>query len=321
MEGYSTACKLLITNRYMTNNSEENKEDPKVVAAFDPRIAELTAVVETTKNIVATDLEDPTQLATVKENRIVLKKARVRIEKAGLAARDEANKFSKAVIAYEKKLVAVIEPEEDRLAAIEEEAEKLTFRKEQLEKLPLRKERMIKSDLSFFNHKTDEELLELDAVAFETYFNELGATKVQYDADQEDMKRQEAFKITEAENAKVKAEQEAKAKELAMKEAAILEERRKLDHEKEVEQAKKDTEERMKKEQEEKSAADKKASDDKEAMEIAAKKAADTKLAKDKEYQSFLKDIGMTRANSTDFHKEETTTEIVVYKKVGVFKK
>lgn len=296
-------------------------DDPKVVEKFDPNIAELTAIVEATKDLTATDLEDKTQLALVKEKRIELKKTRVKIEKAGLAARDEANKFSKAVIAYEKKLVGIIEPEEDRLAAIEEEAEKIAFRKEQLEKLPARKERMVKNGLAFFCQKTDEELLELDATAFETFYNELGALKVQYDADQEEMKRQEALKITEAENARVKAEQDAKQKELDEKEAKLKADRDALEHEKEVkaaaEKAAADTEARLKKEAEDKIAADKLAAE-KAAEE---KKAADVKLAKQKKYQDFLKSIGMTKTNVAEFHKVETESEIVIYKKVGSFKK
>jgi colicin import membrane protein len=296
-------------------------DDPKVVEKFDPNIAELTAIVEATKNLTATDLEDKTQLALVKEKRIELKKTRVKIEKAGLAARDEANKFSKAVIAYEKKLVGIIEPEEDRLAAIEEEAEKIAFRKEQLEKLPARKERMVKNGLAFFCQKTDEELLELDAVAFEAFYNELGALKVQYDADQERMKREEAEKLLAEENAKKKAEQDAKEAELKAREDAVKAEEQRIAHEKEVEQAKKDTEARLKKEAEEKAAADKAAADKKAADEAAAKKAADAKLAKDKEYQAFLKGLGMTKTNVAEFHKIETATEIVVYKKIGSFKK
>lgn len=299
----------------------ENQDDPKVIEKFDPNIAELMAMVETTKNLTATDLEDKGQLAIVKENRIVLKKARVKIEKAGKAAREDAVKFQRDVLAYEKKLIAVIEPEEDRLAAIEEEAEKLAIRKERIEKMPARLERIEKAGLSFFHDKTEEEMLELDANAFEAYFNELGARKVQYDKDQEEIKRQEAAKILEEENAKKKAEQDAKDKELAEREAKIKEEEQRIAHEKEVEQAKKDTEERLKKEAEEKRIADEKAAKEKAEKEAAEKKAADAKLAKDKEYQAFLKGLGMTKTNTAEFHKVETDKEIIVYKKVGTFKK
>ncbi|WP_244098509.1 hypothetical protein [Burkholderia gladioli] len=61
---------------------------------------------------------------------MALRTARVDIEKAGKAARDDANAYSKAVIAEEKRLVAITEPEEKRLLALrqawddEREAEK-----------------------------------------------------------------------------------------------------------------------------------------------------------------------------------------------------
>lgn len=47
-----------------------------------------------------------------------LKNARVSIEKAGKAAREDATSFSKAVIAEEKRLIGITEAEENRLQAI-----------------------------------------------------------------------------------------------------------------------------------------------------------------------------------------------------------
>ncbi|WP_369053447.1 hypothetical protein [Burkholderia gladioli] len=52
---------------------------------------------------------------------MTLRTARTDIEKSGKAARDDANAFSKAVIAEEKRLVAITEPEEKRLLALREE--------------------------------------------------------------------------------------------------------------------------------------------------------------------------------------------------------
>lgn len=51
--------------------------------------------------------------------RMVLKNARLEIEKRGKAARADARAFGDAVIAEEKRLIALIEPEEARLAAIQ----------------------------------------------------------------------------------------------------------------------------------------------------------------------------------------------------------
>lgn len=52
---------------------------------------------------------------------MVLANARVSITKAGKAARDDANAFSKAVIAEEKRLIEIIEPEEARLRGLRDE--------------------------------------------------------------------------------------------------------------------------------------------------------------------------------------------------------
>jgi hypothetical protein len=53
--------------------------------------------------------------------RMVLKKTRVEIERHGKAARDDATAFSKAVIAEERRLIAIIEPEESRLQALQDD--------------------------------------------------------------------------------------------------------------------------------------------------------------------------------------------------------
>ncbi|MFM2253768.1 MAG: hypothetical protein RJB68_2105, partial [Pseudomonadota bacterium] len=47
-----------------------------------------------------------------------LKRTRTAIQATGKAARDDATKFSKAVIAEENRLIAIIEPEETRLLAL-----------------------------------------------------------------------------------------------------------------------------------------------------------------------------------------------------------
>lgn len=52
---------------------------------------------------------------------MVLANARISITKAGKEARDDATKFSKAVIEEEKRLIAIIEPEESRLRGMRDE--------------------------------------------------------------------------------------------------------------------------------------------------------------------------------------------------------
>lgn len=53
--------------------------------------------------------------------RMSLKNTRIAIQKAGKDAREDAQAFSKAVIAEEKRLITLIEPEEGRLQSLQEE--------------------------------------------------------------------------------------------------------------------------------------------------------------------------------------------------------
>lgn len=65
-----------------------------------------------------TEIKDDTDYQLVKRAHLELGGVRVVIEKAGKAARDDANAFAKAVIAEQKRLVGYIQPEEDRLKAL-----------------------------------------------------------------------------------------------------------------------------------------------------------------------------------------------------------
>ncbi|MGG2041176.1 hypothetical protein [Burkholderia gladioli] len=77
---------------------------------------------------------------------MALRTARTDIEKAGKVARDDANAFSKAVIAEANRLVAITEPEEKRLLALrqawddEREAEKEAKRQAEARRVALIRE-------------------------------------------------------------------------------------------------------------------------------------------------------------------------------------
>lgn len=77
-----------------------------------------------------TEINSTADYELVKRSALVLRDARVDLQKIGKAARDDANAFSKAIIAEEAHLVGIISPEENRLKAIrkaadDKEAEKL----------------------------------------------------------------------------------------------------------------------------------------------------------------------------------------------------
>ena len=74
---------------------------------------QLRAMLADTADI--TEVKDKDSRTLVHNAAMKLKNARVAIEKTGKTARDDANAFSKAVIAEEKRLTAIISDEEDRL--------------------------------------------------------------------------------------------------------------------------------------------------------------------------------------------------------------
>lgn len=103
---------------------------------FTETLDRLRALAGESATIVRVDTAD--NLHAAKAAKAKLQSTRVKIEKVGKAARDDANKFSKAVIAKERELISVIRPEEDRLQELieaerlrQEEAERAAREAEQ----------------------------------------------------------------------------------------------------------------------------------------------------------------------------------------------
>lgn len=91
-------------------------ERAKQVMKVEATRLELTALAGRFTNIKAITNDDG--LAEAKAALRVLVSTRTTIEKVGKAARDDANKFGKAVIAEERGLIDLIKPEEDRIGAL-----------------------------------------------------------------------------------------------------------------------------------------------------------------------------------------------------------
>lgn len=83
---------------------------------FSTTREQLKALAATSTSLVKVDTDD--NLAAAKAAKAKLQSTRVAIEKTGKAARDDANKFGKAVIAKERELIGLISPEEERLQAL-----------------------------------------------------------------------------------------------------------------------------------------------------------------------------------------------------------
>ena len=79
---------------------------------------ELMIMAQSSKAIVA--ITNPASYQECHAARMALKNERIAIAKQGKEARDDATKFSKAVIAEEARLIGLIEPEETRLQAIQD---------------------------------------------------------------------------------------------------------------------------------------------------------------------------------------------------------
>lgn len=83
-------------------------------AEHETKLVELAAIARTITVIVNAD-----GAKQCHATRMMLKNTRVGIEKAGKGAREDAQAFSKAVIAEEKRLVAIIATEEERLEQLQ----------------------------------------------------------------------------------------------------------------------------------------------------------------------------------------------------------
>lgn len=317
-----------------------NKFDSEL-ANFDPQIAELTKIANTAREISLTDYLDRSQVKVVHDKRMELKQLRVTIAKTGKALRDDANRFNKAVLDKEKELIGVIEPEEKRLQELEDEADRLAEVEKRKADLPNRKQRL--SEIGDTIEITDEGILDMDDTSFDAYVNQRVANwnikqkemLEQQRAEAEEKARvEEAARIKREEEARIEAEAKAKAEQekIDAQKAKLEEERKKLEdekreleHQKELEAARKEAEEKAKKEAAEKAEADRLAAIEaekkaKEEAEAKAKAEAD-KLAAEKKYQEFLAKAGYSEKTKDDFYLVEDSEQVIIYKKVGVYKK
>lgn len=93
-------------------------ERAELALRFADRKAELTVLALSSNRII--EITNPDGRGECHSARMKLKNTRVEIQAIGKAARDDATKFGKAVIAKEGELIAIIEPEEMRLGGIQD---------------------------------------------------------------------------------------------------------------------------------------------------------------------------------------------------------
>lgn len=260
------------------------------IEKFNPTRAELISLVEKSKAITLPDPHDDMQLAIVKSTRGELRSTRTAIAKRGKELRDDALAFQRAVIKTERDLVAIIEPEEDRLAALIDDAVQKRERLARRDVLPHRMERLatIGDDIIV----TEDEILDLDGPAFEGYYNKRQSDQNERIRIANEQKEREL----RAEAERLRHEQEDRERE----ERARMEERETI---------------RMEQLAKEERQAQEKAREEKKAEEDRRKQEQDAR------FQAFLQEHGYTAENARDFLLNHSDHEVVLYKKVAVFKK
>jgi len=264
------------------------------VIEFDYNLEALNELKSTYLQINKEDIEEVTE--ATKE----LVKIRRNIEAKGKTYRDEANAFNKKVLTKQKEYIGIIEPLETEFKDIlkkEEERQALEARKEML---PNRKNQL---SLLKITQPTDEEILAIEDKDWLEFYN-------QKFAEHEDAVKKE-------EEAKIEAERQKEREEQIKKEA---EERAKKDAEEALKRAEAEKEAeiaKIKQGQEDKERKEKEAEEARKQAEEAERK----KTEANKKYQVWLKENGYTAENKDDFHIENKTDVVILYKKVGIFTK
>ena len=157
-------------------------ERAKKALSIDHTEKELTSLAAKFSDVAEISNDDDYSL--VKGACREFQKVRVSIEKAGKAARDDANKFSKAVLAEQKRLLNIIVPEEDRLKALRKEVDERAVR-EAAEKLKKEEERVdnIKHKIEFDIRGPVNNMFGKSSAELETYLADVTAipiTKEEY---------------------------------------------------------------------------------------------------------------------------------------------
>lgn len=107
--------------------------------SFDETKAELTSLAKQSERI--TQITNKAGRDECHSSLMVLKGRRVDIQKRGKEARDDANKFAKAVIAKENELIGFIAPEEERLQLLRDQWD-TAIEVERLQKLEAERQRV-----------------------------------------------------------------------------------------------------------------------------------------------------------------------------------
>jgi len=310
---------------------------------FSPKKAELTELANSYKNLVIKGIDDKEGYKIVDEARKNLKKKRVEITNTGKELRQEARDFADAVIKAQKELVAIIEPLEKDLKEKQDNIKEEQLKIDRAVLLPERKEKLAKINCT---EKVDDDLLMMSPEDFNSYYNDKTAEyleeekrKLEEEKErlaQEEIDRkakiaqEEADKIAEKkrlkdlEEARKQAKKDAEEKAEEDKKKAVEEERKRGEAEKQKiidDQKRKELEAKHKKElevQEAKHKEEKRIQVEEEKEK--SKQVEKANMEKRKRFVEWLQENGYTEETKNEFHRIDTTTESILYKKISTFK-
>lgn len=227
--------------------TETETERPTTVITVKERASVALGSSQTRQNLITlaaksahlVEIKNKAARDEIHSAAMVLVQARTTISKTGKAARDDATKFSKAVIAEEASLIGLTEPEEKRLLALRdawddaiaaEKAAKEAAERQRITAIHERISEMRGHHALSLQCRTSEAVMRLvdrlaafDATGFEEF--EVEAAAVHTQTMEAMLKVAEQKKADEAEQARVKAEQAAEAEKLAFERKLMEEER------------------------------------------------------------------------------------------------
>lgn len=270
------------------------------IEKFSPKKSELVELSKKYRGLVINGIDDVSGYSEVDNARKDLKRKRREIQITGKDMRSEAVAFQKEVIKLEGELVQIIEPLERGLKGKQDIINEEKLKVERLKELPKRKE-----DLSKLGEIKidDDSLLSMSNDEFTAFYNTEN-TKILEKKQQELEEKQKKI---------IEQEQELQ-REKELKET--LEKARKQVRKEEIEKAKKEKQEIIDQQQQREKELE-------EAEKVANQKKEDekTRLEEMGRYQKFLLENNYSAKNEHSFYIDDLGDEVVLYKKVAVFKK
>jgi len=311
----------------MSTENETKTEDTELIPFYEPdavklretKEKELQILAEKAKKLCELDIVDNKTYDLVHKQQMVLREARINIEKWRKSFTEKMQKQVKDAIQIEKDLIAIISETEEDLKTKKEAYDK-KIEEEKAEEARKKEEEFNSRVNALAQYGYIHDAFDLRVKSEEDFQALLTERKQIFDdAENARIAQEEKEKKDREEFEKQRVEQEEKAKALQAREDALKA--------KETEEARKkeiaDAEERARRQaiedariaQERKEAQERQEQEEKKKQEAEEQK----KLEKKKAYKAFLMEYGYKAEDEKDFLIERHTDKIVLYKKLWEF--